>query len=213
MSERLGGFLAGLGITLLSLLLGLDGLLGVVGRLLHRLLRGTCLVARWVPLACLARMRFTGFGLTLMSRNPSTTFVTLGAIYVLAAQAFGFAAGGHVTGRLIGPAIETKKEEEMRAGAHGQILELKGFTQEPRTTFNYRVRASRAGQFAAAFATKRASKVTASPPSGNRTRQTTRSRLALASSASFTRVPRTIRPSASCSRSASGAFGAFPRRR
>ena len=62
-----------------------------------------------------------GFGLTLMPRNASTAFFTLGAIYVLAAQAFGFAAGGHVTGRLIGPAIETKKEEEIRAGAHGLV--------------------------------------------------------------------------------------------
>jgi hypothetical protein len=63
-----------------------------------------------------------GFGLTLMPRNGSTTFFTLGAIYVLAAQAFGFAAGGHVTGRLIGQAVETKKEEEIRAGAHGLVV-------------------------------------------------------------------------------------------
>jgi hypothetical protein len=63
-----------------------------------------------------------GFGLTLMPRGGSTTFLTLGAIYVLAAQAFGFAAGGHVTGRLIGQAIETKKEEEIRAGAHGLVV-------------------------------------------------------------------------------------------
>ena len=63
-----------------------------------------------------------GVGLTLMSRGGSTTFLTLGAIYVLAAQAFGFAAGGHVTGRLIGQAVETKKEEEIRAGAHGLVV-------------------------------------------------------------------------------------------
>ena len=63
-----------------------------------------------------------GFGLTLMSRGGSATFLTLGAIYVLAAQAFGFAAGGHVVGRLIGPAVETKKEEEFRAGAHGLVM-------------------------------------------------------------------------------------------
>jgi hypothetical protein len=62
-----------------------------------------------------------GFGLTLMPRGGSTTFLTLGAIYVLAAQAFGFAAGGHVTGRLIGPMVETRKEEEFRAGLAGLV--------------------------------------------------------------------------------------------
>lgn len=50
------------------------------------------------------------------------TFLTLGAIYFLAAQAFGFAAGGHVAGRLIGPAIESTQEEEFRAGAHGLVV-------------------------------------------------------------------------------------------
>ena len=57
-----------------------------------------------------------GFGLTLMPRQPGGGFFTLGAIYFLAAQAFGFVAGGHVTGRLIGPALESKREEEWRAG-------------------------------------------------------------------------------------------------
>jgi len=63
-----------------------------------------------------------GFGLTLVSRQPGTGFFTLGAIYVLAAQAFGFVAGGHVTGRLIGPALESRKEEEWRAGLHGLVM-------------------------------------------------------------------------------------------
>lgn len=63
-----------------------------------------------------------GFGLTLMPRSGSGTFLTLGAIYVLAAQAFGFAAGGHVAGRLIGPALESKREEEWRAGLHGLVM-------------------------------------------------------------------------------------------
>jgi len=63
-----------------------------------------------------------GFGLTLMPRNGSGTFLTLGAIYVLAAQAFGFAAGGHVAGRLIEPALETRREEEWRAGLHGLVM-------------------------------------------------------------------------------------------
>src|ERR1700761_2756755 len=63
-----------------------------------------------------------GFGLTLMPRSAGGTFLTLGAIYVLAAQAFGFAAGGHVAGRLIGPALETRREEEWRAGLHGLVM-------------------------------------------------------------------------------------------
>jgi hypothetical protein len=63
-----------------------------------------------------------GFGLTLMPRQPGGSFFTLGAIYVLAAQAFGFAAGGHVTGRLIGPALESRREEEWRAGLHGLVM-------------------------------------------------------------------------------------------
>jgi hypothetical protein len=63
-----------------------------------------------------------GFGLTLMPRNGGGTFLTLGAIYVLAAQAFGFAAGGHVAGRLIGPALETRRQEEWRAGLHGLVM-------------------------------------------------------------------------------------------
>ncbi|MEI9885236.1 MAG: hypothetical protein WDN08_01855 [Rhizomicrobium sp.] len=68
----------------------------------------------------------SGVGLSLVSAQHATsggttTFLTLGAIYFLAAQAFGFAAGGHVVGRLIGPAIETSGEEEIRAGLHGLV--------------------------------------------------------------------------------------------
>ncbi|MDB5734967.1 MAG: hypothetical protein JWN16_1604 [Alphaproteobacteria bacterium] len=63
-----------------------------------------------------------GFGLVLSSPNAAGTFLTLGAIWVLAAQAFGFAAGAHVTGRLIGPARETSREEEWRAGSHGLVM-------------------------------------------------------------------------------------------
>jgi hypothetical protein len=68
----------------------------------------------------------SGVGLSLVSLRHATeggtiAFLSLGAIYFLAAQAFGFAAGGHVTGRLIGPALETRREEEFRAGAHGLV--------------------------------------------------------------------------------------------
>jgi hypothetical protein len=63
-----------------------------------------------------------GAGFGLMLRSSTGTFLTLGAIWVLAAQAFGFALGGHVTGRLIGPRLETHREEEFRAGSHGLVM-------------------------------------------------------------------------------------------
>ncbi|HEX3808536.1 MAG TPA: hypothetical protein VHW02_02455 [Rhizomicrobium sp.] len=67
-----------------------------------------------------------GVGLSLTSTpallsGSAPTFLTLGAVYFLAAQAFGFAVGGYVVGRLIGPAIETSKEEEFRSGTHGFV--------------------------------------------------------------------------------------------
>jgi hypothetical protein len=65
-----------------------------------------------------------GFGLVLTNAKSAATpaFLSLGAIYFLAAQAFGFAAGGHIAGRLIGPAPETAKEEEFRSAAHGLVV-------------------------------------------------------------------------------------------
>ena len=64
----------------------------------------------------------TGFGLALSPHTGAKTFLTLGAIYFFAAQAFGFAAGGHVTGRLIGPARESLREEEFRAGLPDLVM-------------------------------------------------------------------------------------------
>ncbi|MGH6871211.1 MAG: hypothetical protein ACREHE_06870 [Rhizomicrobium sp.] len=66
----------------------------------------------------------SGIGLALTTtpdflHGATPTFLTLGAIYFFAAQAFGFAVGGHLVGRLIGPAAENDKEEEFRAGANG----------------------------------------------------------------------------------------------
>ncbi len=66
----------------------------------------------------------SGIGLALITtpkllHGQAPTFFMGGAIYFFVAQAFGFAAGGHLVGRLIGPAVETPKEEEFRAGAHG----------------------------------------------------------------------------------------------
>jgi hypothetical protein len=66
----------------------------------------------------------SGVGLSLVSAHGAVEprFLTLGAIYFLAAQAFGLAIGGHFTGRLIGPAIETGREEEFRAATHGLVV-------------------------------------------------------------------------------------------
>src|SRR3984957_2763922 len=68
----------------------------------------------------------SGFGLLLV--NPVThsgpslpAFLTGGAIYFFIAQAFGFAVGGHLAGRLLGPELESRAQEDFRAGAHGLI--------------------------------------------------------------------------------------------
>jgi len=68
----------------------------------------------------------SGFGLLLIDpvrhSGPSTpAFLTGGAIYFLAAQVFGFAVGGHLAGRLLGPLAETRGQEEFRAAAHGLV--------------------------------------------------------------------------------------------
>ncbi len=67
-----------------------------------------------------------GSGVGLLLVNPVThagpsapAFLTGGAIYFVAAQAFGFAVGGHLAGRLLGPQLETRMQEDFRAGAHG----------------------------------------------------------------------------------------------
>jgi len=61
----------------------------------------------------------SGFGLALASPRSGAGFLTAGAIYFFASQAFGFAVGGYLIGRLIGPEIETRREEEFRAAANG----------------------------------------------------------------------------------------------
>jgi hypothetical protein len=62
-----------------------------------------------------------GLALTTAPATPggATSFLTLGAIWFFASQAFGFAVGGYLVGRLIGPEAENAKEEEFRAAAHG----------------------------------------------------------------------------------------------
>lgn len=61
----------------------------------------------------------SGLGLALTSAPVGKTFLTLGAIYFVAAEAFGFAVGGHVTGRLMPLMAEESEEENFRADAHG----------------------------------------------------------------------------------------------
>ena len=67
-----------------------------------------------------------GFGLLLVnpvahSGASTPVFLTGGAIYFFVAQAFGFAVGGHLVGRLLGPLIESHIQEEFRAAAHGFV--------------------------------------------------------------------------------------------
>jgi hypothetical protein len=68
----------------------------------------------------------SGFGLLLVHPYTQTArsipvFLTGGAIYFFVAQAFGFAVGGHLTGRLLGPLYESHVQEEFRAAAHGFV--------------------------------------------------------------------------------------------
>lgn len=65
-----------------------------------------------------------GFGLAMVTAYDATqhglkAFLTLGAVYFVAANAFGFAVGGHMTGRLLGPAADDSEEEHFWADAHG----------------------------------------------------------------------------------------------
>lgn len=70
-----------------------------------------------------------GAGVGLLLAHPMTgdnpsipSFLTGGAIYFFAVQAFGFAAGGHVAGRLLGPLSESHFQEEVRAAIHGLVV-------------------------------------------------------------------------------------------
>lgn len=63
----------------------------------------------------------SGFGLLLVNPHLAAApgFFAGGAIYFFIAQAFGFAVGGHLVGRLMGPIVESHAQEEFRAAAHG----------------------------------------------------------------------------------------------
>lgn len=63
-----------------------------------------------------------GVGLLLLPPAQDAVprgFVTGGALYFFVVQAFGFAVGGHVAGRLLGPMVESHAQEEIRAALHG----------------------------------------------------------------------------------------------
>ena len=65
----------------------------------------------------------TGLGLSLVSVHGATasgakTFVTAGAVYFLAANAFGFAIGGYVVGRMIKGELFDSEEEHFRTDVH-----------------------------------------------------------------------------------------------
>src|SRR5258705_11081784 len=69
----------------------------------------------------------SGVGVSLVSvpeANAQTgqSAITLGAIYFFAAQAFGFAVGGYLAGRLMGPALENEDEELFHATTHGLVV-------------------------------------------------------------------------------------------
>ena len=68
----------------------------------------------------------SGFGLLLVhpithSGPSAPAFLTGGATYFLCAQAFGFAVGGYLVGRLLGPLAESHLQEEFRTAAHGLL--------------------------------------------------------------------------------------------
>jgi len=65
----------------------------------------------------------SGFGLLLVDpvRHSAPAFLTGGAVYFIAAQAVGFAFGGHIAGRMLGAILESPVQEEFRAAAHGFV--------------------------------------------------------------------------------------------
>jgi hypothetical protein len=69
----------------------------------------------------------SGVGLSLVSvpqgnAQTAQNAITLGAIYFFAAQAFGFAVGGYLAGRLMGPVLENEDEELFHATTHGLVV-------------------------------------------------------------------------------------------
>lgn len=69
----------------------------------------------------------SGVGLSLISTpeanaNTAKSALTLGGIYFFVAQAFGLAVGGYLTGRLMGPVLETESEEVFHSATHGLVV-------------------------------------------------------------------------------------------
>jgi hypothetical protein len=68
----------------------------------------------------------SGVGLSLFSfaeatANTGRKALTGGGVYLMAALAFGFAVGGYLAGRLMGPQLESEDEELFQATSHGLV--------------------------------------------------------------------------------------------
>lgn len=92
----------------------------------YRFSWGLSLAGAAVAVAVTFGLLVLGSGVGLLFVKPESTaahFFTGGAIYFVAAVAFGLALGGHVTGRLLGPLPEeSEHQEEVRAALHGLVV-------------------------------------------------------------------------------------------
>lgn len=95
----------------------------------YRFSWGLALAGAAVAAAVTLFLLMLGSGVGLLLVHPTTgpqptppAFLTGGAIYFFVAQAFGFAVGGHVAGRLLGPLPESHFQEEVRAALHGLVV-------------------------------------------------------------------------------------------
>jgi hypothetical protein len=94
----------------------------------YRFSWGLALAGGIIAIAVTFLLLMLGSGVGLLLVHPAIDpaaampkFLSGGAIYFLVAQAFGFAVGGHVAGRLLGPMAETTLQEEIRAALHGLV--------------------------------------------------------------------------------------------
>lgn len=92
----------------------------------YRFSWGLALAGGLIAIAVTLMLLMLGAGVGLLLVHPAVDqtpdaphLLNAGAIYFLVAEAFGFAVGGHVAGRLLGPLIETTLQEEVRAALHG----------------------------------------------------------------------------------------------
>src|SRR4051812_29398386 len=72
-------------------------------------------------LALGARIGLSLFSFPEATPNTARKALTGGSIYFFAALAFGFAVGGYLSGRLMGPQLESEDEELFHASTHGLV--------------------------------------------------------------------------------------------